>query len=310
MSPKPHSPLPPDDEADAATTTPADFGFDLDREPYSREPVCTFLTCRVAGAGYSEELPEIIDKLSPGTRVYLGRDYGNIHDRAAIAVGYIHDEVRITEANNNNDFNNFDCVIGYIPRDLNTQLAALMDMGWEQLFDCFISQNDATRPLQTRLQITVQLRNRHYHSLLDESQRLRLWAVDAKTFHEISASIGRRGVFCTRWGGFPPELHRGLPRPGQRVAVIHFNNDANPAIATIYLMMTIAVGNECAPFLDNIDDLHMVDDCTCYALTNIHGPVNIHHKKLTFLNGEPVCTDQPDCLLSPTATATLRSLLA
>ena len=41
----------------------------------------------------------------------------------------------------------------------------------------------------------------------------------------------------------------------------------------MYLMKTIAIGEQTMPFLEDIEDLHRVDDCTGYVLTNVVGPV-------------------------------------
>ena len=41
----------------------------------------------------------------------------------------------------------------------------------------------------------------------------------------------------------------------------------------MYLMKIIAIGEQSVPFLEDIEDLHRVDDCTGYVLTNVVGPV-------------------------------------
>ena len=37
----------------------------------------------------------------------------------------------------------------------------------------------------------------------------------------------------------------------------------------MYLMKTIAIGEQSVPFLEDIDELHQVDDCTVYVLSNV-----------------------------------------
>lgn len=43
----------------------------------------------------------------------------------------------------------------------------------------------------------------------------------------------------------------------------------------MYLMKTIAISEQSVPFLEDIDELHQVDDCTVYVLSNVVGPVII-----------------------------------
>ena len=48
----------------------------------------------------------------------------------------------------------------------------------------------------------------------------------------------------------------------------------------MYLMKIIAIGEQSVPFLEDIDELHQVDDCTIYVLSNIVGPVIINNSEL------------------------------
>ena len=38
-------------------------------------------------------------------------------------------------------------------------------------------------------------------------------------------------------------------------------------------MKTIAIGEQSIPFLEDVNELYQVDDCTVYVLSNVVGPV-------------------------------------
>ena len=81
-----------------------------------------------------------------------------------------------------------------------------------------------------------------------------------------------------RWGGFPP-WEIDLPNKGDKVVSLY--NDGFQSF--MYLMKTIAIGEQSVPFLEDIDELHQVDDCTVYVLSNVVGPVIIDNSELNLL---------------------------
>ena len=62
----------------------------------------------------------------------------------------------------------------------------------------------------------------------------------------------------------------------------------------LYLMTVIAKDDDCAPYVDDIEELHMVDDCCPYALTVVKGPVSVRNEELEFLGTAPEMSWQPD----------------
>ena len=48
----------------------------------------------------------------------------------------------------------------------------------------------------------------------------------------------------------------------------------------MYLMQTIAIGEQSIPFLEDVNELYQVDDCTIYVLSNVVGPVIMDNKDL------------------------------
>lgn len=94
----------------------------------------------------------------------------------------------------------------------------------------------------------------------------------------LSDELWQKGYTYFRWGGFPPwELD--LPSKGYKVVFLY--NDGFQSF--MYLMKTIAIGEQSVPFLEDIDELHQVDDCTVYVLSNVVGPVIIDNSELNLL---------------------------
>ena len=84
----------------------------------------------------------------------------------------------------------------------------------------------------------------------------------------MADELWQKGYTYFRWGGFPP-WERDLPNKGDKVVFLYYDGEQY----FMYLMKTIAIGEQTMPFLEDIEDLHRVDDCTGYVLTNVVGPV-------------------------------------
>ena len=52
----------------------------------------------------------------------------------------------------------------------------------------------------------------------------------------------------------------------------------------MFRMKVIAEGEDCAPFLDDPEEIHCVDDRITFVLTNIAGPVVVNLRELYFLD--------------------------
>ena len=91
----------------------------------------------------------------------------------------------------------------------------------------------------------------------------------------LSDELWQKGYTYFRWGGFPP-WEIDLPSKGDKVVFLY--NDGFQSF--MYLMKTIAIGEQSVPFLEDIDELHQVDDCTVYVLSNVVGPVIIDNSEL------------------------------
>ncbi|MBO4380363.1 MAG: HIRAN domain-containing protein [Muribaculaceae bacterium] len=103
-----------------------------------------FMDCHLAGRMY-HDADEVWDKLNVGTVLQLELDKDNRYDPNAVAVVFHDKEL-------DDDF-----LIGYIPRADNETLAAFLEMGWNDVFECRISKikEDAHPEHQVGLTIKI-----------------------------------------------------------------------------------------------------------------------------------------------------------
>lgn len=77
----------------------------------------------------------------------------------------------------------------------------------------------------------------------------------------------------------------------------------------LYLMMIIATGDDCVPFVDDIEEFHMTDDRCSYVLTVVKGPVRAMNNCLAFLEKQPADCLQPDVRLEKAASDALMEII-
>ena len=108
-----------------------------------------FKECHLAGRQYWD-VDEVWDELHVGTCLELKRDLENRHDMNAVAVVYhtIDDQTGETE----------DYMLGYIPRDENETIAQLLEMGWEEIFECRISKLNPDAHYENQIRLTIKVR--------------------------------------------------------------------------------------------------------------------------------------------------------
>ena len=231
-----------------------------------------FIECNVAGAAFYN-IDDIWDELYEGAKLVLVREKDNVHDEDAIAVAL---------ADESNDWSDeIECgpTLGYIPRKVNNSLATLLDMGWQDVFETEISELRENVPYSDRIHISIYIKNKDAAEEKEPEQqddRLRMVVITEEAkWKLLSDELWQKGYTYFRWGGFPPwELD--LPSKGDKVVFLY--NDGFQSF--MYLMKTIAIGEQSVPFLEDIDELHQVDDCTVYVLSNIVGPVIIDNGEL------------------------------
>ena len=261
--------------------------------PYERKVLLEF---PVAGVGF-HDIDDIWDELYIGAKIALVREQGNKYDKNAVAVALDDDYDGDPE---NFDFN---FILGYIPRTLNSAIAVMLDMGHEDIFEAEISELNEHAPYSDRVHITVYVRSKE--PIPPSNNRLRL-----KTFEEeeewntFTDEIWQKGVSLFRWGGFPPwELD--LPKKGDKVVFMH----KTEGTTALYLMTVIAKDDECVPYVDDIENLYILDDCRPYALTVVKGPVSVRNEELDFMCAALGRSWQPDLKLEKGVSDALMDII-
>ena len=106
-----------------------------------------YMECHLAGRKYYDA-DEVWDKLRVGTVVELERDLENKFDGNAVAVMYSDEEPEGPVCR------------GYIPREDNDTIAAFMDMGWGDIFECRISRVNAEAYSEQQIYLTIKIKRR------------------------------------------------------------------------------------------------------------------------------------------------------
>ena len=238
------------------------------------------LECPVAGIGF-HDIDDVWDELYVGAKIALVRERCNKYDRNAVAVALADDY------DGDPDGFDFNFILGYIPRTCNSAIAAILDMGHGDIIEAEISEMNDHAPYPERLHITVYVKAKT--PLPPSDNRLRICSFEEDGWNAFADDVWRKGVALFRWGGFPPwELD--LPKKGDKVAFVHKAEET----AALYLMTVIATGDDCAPYVENVEDLHWVDDRSPYALTVVKGPVAVRNEELGFLGAALETCRQPD----------------
>ena len=110
-----------------------------------------FKECHLAGRQYWD-VDEVWDELHVGTCLELKRDLENRHDMNAVAVVYhtIDEQTGETE----------EYMLGYIPREENETIAQLLEMGWEDIFECRICKLNPDAHYENQIRLTIKILRR------------------------------------------------------------------------------------------------------------------------------------------------------
>ena len=101
------------------------------------------MECHIAGRKY-HDADEVWDELKVGTQLTLKRDTENRYDPNAVAIVYTK--------------NDEEYLLGYIPRDENDTLAAFLDMGWDDVFECRLSKVNEAVHYEEQLHATIRIK--------------------------------------------------------------------------------------------------------------------------------------------------------
>ena len=101
--------------------------------------------CHLAGRKY-HDADEVWDELIVGTLLRLERDIDNRYDANAVAVMYDSEEKEESFC------------IGYIPRSENATIAILLEMGWNDIFECRISRIAPDAHPEQQITMTIKVK--------------------------------------------------------------------------------------------------------------------------------------------------------
>lgn len=256
-----------------------------------------YKSCAVAGISF-HDIDDIWEELYVGCDIALVRDKNNKHDRNAVAVALADDY-----DGNPDDFD-FDYILGYIPRSENEHIAMMMDMGWTEMFECKISELNEHRPYSDRIHIDIYIRSKEEYEE-KHCDQLRALSFDEDEYNRIASDLIKNGNTYFRWGGFPP-WERSLPTKDDNVVFVHRRDNE----CVLYLMHLIATGDDAYPFVEDKEELNMVDDCTHYVFTNVKGPIVIKKEDIAFLDEEIIDDVQPENYLSKEASDRLKEIFS
>jgi len=231
-----------------------------------------FKECPIAGLSFHlEKDDELWDELEEGVKLALVRQKDNKHDRNAVAVCLADDYGGDPE-----DFD-FDFILGYVPRADNAELAAMMDAGYADKFSAEITKYRRHGNYNERIRMTIYIESSEPEIV--RPNLLRMQALDYREWSDMIGELQRRGTFHFRWGGFPTWEHN-LPIVGEKIVFVRKHGDY------VYMLLSrvLAEGDECRPFLDDPDEVEMVDDCCTFVMTNLCGPIWTSKSRLKMLD--------------------------
>ena len=104
----------------------------------------------MAGRQY-HDVDEVWEELHVGTLLELERDLDNRYDKNAVAVIYSNG---VDEETGEKD----EYLLGYIPSDENEEISQLLEMGWNDIFECRISKMNPDAHYENQIRLTIRIR--------------------------------------------------------------------------------------------------------------------------------------------------------
>lgn len=245
----------------------------LELWPFYGHKKIFFKECSLAGFSFHlDKDDELWDEIREGTQLALVRDKHNKHDLNAVAVALASDY------NGNPDDFDFDFILGYIPRNENAELAAMMDAGYADKFSAEITSYKDYGSYNNRIRLTIYVESNEPE--LIRPDLLRACSLSTSELSAMVKELDARGTAYFKWGGFPP-MELDLPIVGEKIVLVHHDRDS----AVLYLMRVLVTGDDCSLYVNNPEVIHSCDDRASYILTNVMGPVRIENGKYEFLRG-------------------------
>ena len=111
-----------------------------------------FMDCHLAGRKY-HDADEVWDELKVGATLKMERDKDNRLDPYAVMVVFEKDGEEYK--------------LGYIPRGENETIANILEMGWNEIFECRISKINPDAHPENQVHLTIKIKR--------NSKNLMLW---------------------------------------------------------------------------------------------------------------------------------------
>lgn len=161
---------------------------------------------------------------------------------------------------------------------LNAIIAAMLDMGWQEMLEAEITELKDHVPYSDKMHIAVYVRSKE--PIRPKDDRLHILDFDDQDWEAFTEELWQKGYTYRRWGQCLPDV-TDLPKEGDMVVFIHPEDDQS----VLYLMKVVAEGDEqVRPILTHGEDLNeLVDDCCPYVLTALKGPMTFTSDELSFL---------------------------
>ncbi|MCH5218391.1 MAG: HIRAN domain-containing protein [Muribaculaceae bacterium] len=250
-------------------------------EPHFEYQSVFFKECAVAGTCFHIEADDDIwNELEEGTEIALVRDRNNKHDSNAVAV------VLADDYDGDSDDFDFDFILGYIPRNQNEELARMLDAGFGEKISAKITTYKNYGNVNKRLRITIYLQSNK--PLIVMPDFLRATTLDLREFRDMVEELNRKGTCYMRFGGFYDEP-KIKPIEGEKVVAFYQDNNRD---YIMYMLRVFVTGDKCVEYLDNPEDIHMIDDCCPYILTNVCGPVFVKPDDVVYDEIGHLCSDE------------------
>lgn len=109
-----------------------------------------FKECHLAGRQYYDA-DEVWNELHVGTLLELERDLDNRYDKNAVAV--IYNQGLDEDTGEYNEY-----LLGYIPSDENEEIAQLLEMRWNNVFECRISKLNPDHHYENQIRLTIKIK--------------------------------------------------------------------------------------------------------------------------------------------------------
>lgn len=219
-----------------------------------------FLECPIAGLAY-HDISDVWDELYVGAELALVREKHNKHDKNAVAVALAGD------FDGDPDDFDFDFILGYVPKEHNTALATLLDMGWNETLRAEITALKGKPTDHNAVKMTIYIVNKAIASSTDVFQApLFVHSIEEEEWQMLHQQLWDNGFAYFRWRTCFPQQEQ-FPLVKRHAKVVFYRRGSQQTL--LLLMNVVAVGDDCSFFLKDPEELHRIDDCGAYILTAI-----------------------------------------